>query len=68
VFVFPCQVFGSGLGSVFQSMHLTVRKGRQNMPQALLDAIAAVIGLLNSHVPAAGLQRAIDAVSRVLGV
>ena len=38
------------------------------MPQALLDAILAVMGLLNSHVPAAGLQHAIDAVSRVLGV
>jgi hypothetical protein len=38
------------------------------MPQALLDAIAAVIALLNSHVPSQALQRAIDAVSRVLGV
>ena len=37
------------------------------MPQALLDAIAAVIALLSSHVNAAGLQHAIDAVSRVLG-
>jgi hypothetical protein len=38
------------------------------MPQALLDAIAAVIGLLNSRVPSQALQTAIDAVSRVLGV
>jgi hypothetical protein len=38
------------------------------MPQALLDAIAAVIGLLSAHVPAQGLEQAIKAVSRVLGV
>ena len=37
------------------------------MPQGLLDAIASVIGLLNSFVNDAGLQAAMDAVSRVLG-
>lgn len=37
------------------------------MPQALLDAIANVIELLNSHVPDQALETAIAAVSRVLG-
>lgn len=37
------------------------------MPQALLDAIAHVMVLLNMWVHEAGLQAAIDAVSRVLG-
>jgi hypothetical protein len=46
---------------------MTLLKRGRTMPQALLDAIAAVIGLLNSHVPSQGLQHAIE-VSRVLGV
>ena len=38
------------------------------MPQALLDAIAHVIELLNAHVPSQALETAIAAVSKVLGV
>lgn len=37
------------------------------MPQALLDAIAAVIALLTEFVNEAGLQAALNAVNSVLG-
>jgi len=50
-------------------MHLTVRKGRQKMPQdLLLELIAKFVSGINSHVPAGALDRAIEALNRLLGV